>query len=311
MHVISGWVNSSLRQRFFMNWHWLWFALLCGPGTLPAQATYQETCLTRHPANDRYASYAPDGRSIIFESDRSGTWDIYQMDIDGNNVRQLTQDTANNRQPSWHPDGRSVLFESDRSGHSILYWFSLDSDVVEKAVQVAVPGGDMHFGRVSPDGGSIVFTLQVDTAVFHLYLYRISDRSLRLLTIGNYRYAYANWSPDGSSLTFHARHETGNLYDEVYTLNLDTGRWKRCTNVSGHSFCPAWSADGTQIAYVQSMAESRPEIFIMRRNGKKKQQITHNSDGDTLPSWSPDGRHLLITGFRGANNFEICRIELP
>ena len=84
---------------------------------------------------------------------------------------------------------------------------------------------------------------------------------------------------------------------------------KRITNNSRHSFCPSWSPNGKQIAYVQSMEGRRPEIYTMRKNGKKQIRHTFNGDGDTLPMWSPDGKHLLITGYRNGN-FEILRLQL-
>ncbi len=289
---------------------WFFILLLISGGShgfLFAQAALPERNLTSHPANDRYASYSPDGRYILFESDRSGNWDLFLMDPDGGNVRQLTRDTFADRQPSWHPDGDRILYESSRNGKNELYILRLSTGAVEKAVGGPVPAGDMLFGRFHPSGRQIAFTLQESADVLHLYTCDTETRTLEKHTRGDFRHAFPGWSPDGRRLLFFARHETGNAVDEVYVRNLRTGRERRLTHGALHDFCPVWSPDGKRIAWVSAQMEIRPEIFIMNKNGRRKRRITWNEDGDTLPAWSPDGKKLLITGFRGGN-FEVVEV---
>lgn len=275
-----------------------------------AQPTgHQETNLTIHPANDRYASFSPDGKLIVFESDRNGSWDIYVMDPDGKNQRALIADSADNRRPSWYPDGQAILFESTRNGTVNFFRYSFQTNTIAPAIEAAVPDGTLQFGRISPNGQHLVFTLQINDTVMHQWLYNFDRKTIQKLTYGNFRYACAGWSPDGKSLLLHARHETNNQTDAIYTFRLKNKRWKRLTRNTEHSFCPAWSNDGKRIAYVQSMANNRPEIIIMNRRGRVIRQVTRNTDGDTLPFWSPDDRQLLITGYRNGN-FEICKIHL-
>ncbi|RMZ50300.1 hypothetical protein EB822_09115 [Flavobacteriaceae bacterium PRS1] len=58
-----------------------------------------------------------------------------------------------------------------------------------------------------------------------------------------------------------------------------------------------------------SVESSKPEIFLMNKDGKSKQQITYNNQGNILPSWSPKDINLLITGYRNGS-YQICRILL-
>jgi Tol biopolymer transport system component len=60
----------------------------CSKALLAAETTKgaAEQCLTTEDAESRYASYSPDGEKIVFESNRSGNWDIYLMNEDGSNV---------------------------------------------------------------------------------------------------------------------------------------------------------------------------------------------------------------------------------
>ncbi|MCB0595011.1 MAG: TolB family protein [Lewinellaceae bacterium] len=276
---------------------------------LAAQATFPERNLTNHPGNDRYASYSPDGQWIVFESDRNGRWDIFLMDAEGGQLSQLTDLPAGCRRPSWHPNGRKVLFESTRNGATALFEIHTDGSGQKELLRLDTETDAGLFARYAPDGSRIAYALKESETNFNLYLYSIvEDRSTALFT-DEYRNVYPQWHPSGKEILFFSRHETNNEDDEIYRMNLKTGKLKRLTNWPQHNFCPAWSADGRRIAYVTSMEGRRPEIYIMKRNGRGRQRITFNEDGDTLPHWHPGGGKLLITGYRG-NNFEICEIIL-
>jgi Tol biopolymer transport system component len=70
----------------------------------------------------RVPRYSPDGARIVFESDRSGTHEIWLADGDGNNLLQLTSfNGALTGSPSWCSDGRQIAFDSRASGSSAIY----------------------------------------------------------------------------------------------------------------------------------------------------------------------------------------------
>ena len=59
--------------------------------------TEQEN-VSNAPADDEYAFVSPDGSKIAFHSNRSGTWEIYVMEVDGSNQTQLTHRTSATQQ---------------------------------------------------------------------------------------------------------------------------------------------------------------------------------------------------------------------
>lgn len=76
-------------------------------------------------ASNETARWSPDGRSIAFASARDaielGRNDVFVMNADGSNVRNLSRHPAEDFNPKWSSDGRSVVFASLRSGTSLLY----------------------------------------------------------------------------------------------------------------------------------------------------------------------------------------------
>jgi TolB protein len=76
--------------------------------------------LTREAGYDAECSFSPDGRQILFVSDRDGDPDIYVMDADGGNVRQLTNQPGYDGGPFFSPDGRFIAYRTDRLEKDLL-----------------------------------------------------------------------------------------------------------------------------------------------------------------------------------------------
>jgi Tol biopolymer transport system component len=84
--------------------------------------------LTREPGYDAEAAYSPDGRWIVFCSDRDGDPDIYLMRSDGSDERQLTNAPGYDGGPFLSPDGRWIVFRSDRQQEGFLQLYVIGVD---------------------------------------------------------------------------------------------------------------------------------------------------------------------------------------
>lgn len=100
-------------------------------------------------ADDNVPSISPDEQTIAFMSNRAGNWDVYAIDIDGQNLRQLTDDPGNDGLPTWSPEGNFIAFVTSRDG--------------EWAIWDMLPNGNQKRQLFSLRG-SIDGIVQVDTA---------------------------------------------------------------------------------------------------------------------------------------------------
>jgi Tol biopolymer transport system component len=103
---------------------------------------------------DSYPMSSPDGSKIVFESNRTGSAEIYTMDVDGKNLVQLTHNKASNHSPVWSPDGSKIVFASDGEQQWEIYIMNADGSNLKRLTNQAGDDGHPHW---SPDGKRIVF----------------------------------------------------------------------------------------------------------------------------------------------------------
>jgi len=114
---------------------------------------------------DSAPAWSPDGRQIAFESNLDGDWEIFVMNADGTNVRQLTHNTLRDEGPAWSPDGKQLAFSRGDHDLALDIW-TMNADGANARQHTTYPGRDE-----SPDwgvnpgpaavGGTVPATLQL------------------------------------------------------------------------------------------------------------------------------------------------------
>jgi Tol biopolymer transport system component len=257
---------------------------------------------TRSPATTtRGGSAAPparDLRGLIAYSTQAG--DIWVMDADGSNRRQVTRtrDPAFDFDPSLSPDGRRVVFRTSRgryvpdpNGTGVQGIFVVDLDGSHER-QIQPPRGGL-FPDWSPDGRRIALsTLRADGTET---IVTTDPDGTHLHDTGVVGGECAEWSPDSSRLAY--CHHPGDGDFDVWAMNADGSHRRRLTRTRGRDYPGAWSPDGRRLAF-GSERSGNFDVYVMNADGSDRRQLTHTADGEGPVAWLPDGR-IVYSSFHG------------
>jgi len=259
-------------------------------------------------------SSPPESTGILFDSDRSGSNEIFLMESDGSNVRQTTnvgKRGVASRVPDWSPDGKQIVFQSNRDGNAELYVMDADGRNVRRLTSTPEEEGAPAW---SPDGKRIAYGLAIQEASgkhisSHIWIMNADGSGARPLTTGAGRNWFPAWFPDGSSLAF-ASNRGAELFD-IWVMDADGSNPRRLTQSAGTNGGPAWSPDGTEIA-LDSTRDGNWELYLMNADGSNVRRLTHTPDrSEARPAWSPDGTRIAFNaGKEGARaTYEICVVN--
>jgi Tol biopolymer transport system component len=188
--------------------------------------------LTVDARNNRRPAVSPDGRYIVFESDRKDNTNIWRMDRDGSNQTQLTHGSGEYF-PECSPDGKWVVYTSQLDG---TLW------------KVPMGGGEpeqltnrpLGIPAISPDGKLVAGDMGTKIAIYPF----TGGLPIKVFDILAHR---VEWTPSGRALEY----IDVSGFHNIYSQPLDGGPPKRLTNFkSGRIFGFARSRDGKQLALV-------------------------------------------------------------
>jgi TolB protein len=250
--------------------------------------------------------FSPDGKQVVFESAVAGKYQLFVMNTDGSNPRQITHDNTNHDTPSWSPDGRKFAFSSDRNGHSVIYIINVDGTGEERLTEETK---DNIHPEWAPDGRSVIYCSDDDLHppkknASEIYSLDIQTKQVRTVISGGTN-TYPSYSPDGSKIAF--RRMIGDMNSEVFVANSDGTGQKNLTNHMAFDGWPAWSPDGSRIAF-SSNRRANYQIHIMDADGGNVHLLANTEGRATEPRWSPDGKMIYFTNCKKVDFGVDCEI---
>ena len=212
-------------------------------------------------AYEHQPRFSPDGRRIAFVSDRAGGDNIWLMNVDGSDRRQLTkEDFRLLNQPSWSPDGRFIIakkhFTTGRSlGTGEVWLYHVSGGAGVQLVKRASEQLQKELGEpiYAPDGKSLYYTRNITPGPIFEY----------------------------------AQNSYGNLFN-IERYDIDTGEVSTAVSGAGGSVRPTPSPDGKWMAFVRR-ENLRSKLYLKNLASGEERKVYDALDQDVQETWAVTG----------------------
>jgi TolB protein len=235
------------------------------------------------------AAWSPDGRHIAFSASSGpmANIDIYVMAADGTGRRRLTSSIEADSDPTWSPDGDSLAFERDRGceaegcGAEEVWVMRADGSGQKRLTRGSTLDGDPAW---SPDGRRIAFTSAQGIGASALFT-MLPDGTRRKRITKAINADNPSWALDGRTIAFDASvAEKGPNPAEVNIYSVPAGGTGSPTRLIANASDPAWSPDGSRLAYVN---RRQAIAAIPAAGGSATQLVAAGPYGVSQPAWQP------------------------
>ncbi len=276
---------------------------------------------TAKHTDDYSPAISPDGKSVVFASNRLQNAELYLMDLKSRSLRQLTHtDELDEYMPAFSPDGKAIAFVTERTRGGMMLppiqasgsdpsrasIYLMDVDGRNQRPLVDVEGADR--GPVfSPDGQKIAFESKAPTQeavsppgrtenndTLEIYVIDIDGSNKTQLTHNDVDDGHPTWAPNGKQIAFTAMVE--NIY-QIFSVSAAGGTPKQLTFSDASHYHPIFTPDGKRIIYVSS-ADNHYTLWMMNIDGTNKTQLTNYIGAHFEPSLSRDGKKLVFSSDR-------------
>jgi TolB protein len=231
-----------------------------------------------------YPSFSPAGDSVVFVSNHTGSFEIYEMDLQGV-MHQLTIGLGDLFAPEISPDGSLIAFTCNNSKQLSAVWvMNRDgSDPHRVFGPTPAEGWDPTW---SPDGKQILFASRSNGNA-QLFIVNLDGTGLRQVTHMDDLRGRSDWSAGDEIVTYAGVP----WHRELYTMNIDGSKVMKVTPEGGNSQGPSFSPDGKWVAFTAYFDNFHNpdgcEIYVMNLDTSVISRLTFNNYCDYQPRWGP------------------------
>jgi hypothetical protein len=254
------------------------------------------------------SAYTPTSQGqLAFVSGAGDQAEIHVVNADGTGSHALTTNAWEDAEPAWSPDGGRIAFASDRDGSRGIYVMQADGSDLTRWVSGAGAGRPAW----SPSGSALAVQI-VDEGHLRVGIVSAPGTTVTIVAEDRGQNGHPSWSPDGLRLAFASDRDAYDFVMDVYTMNTNSSDQTRHTGGNifdlGQNLHPAWSPDGSMIAFVhgtllnRTYQDIRFHVALMSADGVFMGDVAWAGD---IPwrelldpgslTWSPDGRGVAYS----------------
>ncbi len=222
--------------------------------------------ITNHLRKDSSPMISPDGKQLVFTSERIGWWKIWKMDLATKELKQLTFNGSAAYSPNWSPNSKRIVYTSQENGNQEI--FTMNEDGSEKQnITNSQNSETMPFWA---NDGFIYYSSQ-EKGIYQIARCKPDGSNKTVITETSGDKLMPQLSSDQKEILYYGN-EDGNM--EIYLYNIASKSSIRLTNHSLMDIRPRWSADNTKIVFERGNKKDNQHIFIMNRDGSQQKQLT-------------------------------------
>lgn len=290
--------------------------------------------LTDNPTRDQDVVWSPDGKTLVYSSNREGGYRLYAVDVASGATTQLTKGSGIDTDPLFSPDGKWIAFR--RGPQTALYLIRPDGS----GEQLAAKGPKIYQFRWSPDNRWLGFTRQDDIRTNDVWVVKLGEGEEAIkpeepvnVTDHPGSNEGPNWFPDGSKLVFRSNRYRNRDIETIndrgrfalYTVSLERDREKldeedaeppkpaakkvevkldareierRAKQLASFEEgidAFSLSPDGKTVVFV-ARSGGRGDLWQIGSDGKGLTRLTTTGDSPSGFEWSPDSSRFYYLG---------------
>lgn len=262
--------------------------------------------LTTHPAADDDPRWSPDGKKIAFVTTRTGSSQVFTINVDGTTLKQVTFHSEGYSLKDWFPDGQSLLVSGSRDH----FWRSstrlMKISTTERSAEQVLFNGYANEGSLSPDGTQVLFVREgermwrkgyVGARAAQIWGYNLETQEFTAYVDLEAGAFSPEWLPDGSGFLFCCHNDAKNGARNLWKCNIEDQQLTQLTSFGDDLVMhPTVAKDGSAVVFSHLFNLYRMDL----KKGAKPTKIkitddTHDVSDDLMRRSLTDASEAAFT----------------